>query len=67
MSELRVIVVYRGNYVNARGDIYGQSEPKVGHLLGFAEDFNIVVVESAHGEILRIPYQNALLMGEDKE
>ena len=50
-------VRYTVDQVNARGDVYAQSEERIGRFIGFTPDYEQVVIEEQSGNIVHVNYK----------
>ncbi len=45
-------VEYTMPLINARGDVYGETEERTGWFIGFRNDYRQAVIETKYGEIV---------------
>jgi hypothetical protein len=50
-------VRYTVDLINARGDIWGQSEERIGRFIGFSDNYEFVVIEEQCGSIVHVDYR----------
>jgi hypothetical protein len=56
-EDLQQEVKYRVDLVNARGDVFGESEERKGVFIGFTPDYETVVIRTEYGEIVHVNYK----------
>lgn len=58
MSEnLDQKVRYTVDMINARGDVWGQTEERIGRFIGFTDNYEEVVIEEQSGSIVHVDYR----------
>lgn len=59
-------VIYKFPLTNVRGDVIGRQE-KQGRFIAYADDYKIAVIETEHGEIVRIPIEHVRFLHPQEE